>query len=431
MLVRFSVENYLSFKGRCILTLEPESLKERTDFLHTPFLYDVDTKVLKSVGIYGHNSHGKSNLLKAYDFFLKTLLPSSGQFDDDEIGIEPFRLNDYSYLDPTMFETTFYLAESKYRYGYRVIANKVVEEWLYYSQAKVRENYLFHRVEQEFKLSKNWAKESGKIVEKAIHFTQPGQLFLKTLFRSKDIPKNIAQIYNWIRGNIILQDLADEKYLKQALIILSTEAYRPLINRLIEKADLGFTSVINKIDSLIDRKVSLEEDILRVWFKNEIRDFTLHSTRNVYNQAYKLVETIQFEILKNESSGTIKFLILACYLSYAIKEGQLIIIDEIDSKFHVLLLKLILEFYNDSNINVMGSQMIFTTHNTFLLNDFLRRDQIYFVEKNIYGESSLRRAHTTEKPIRIDSSIEREYRKGKLGGVSKKLSDRNQTKLDF
>jgi len=66
------------------------------------------------------------------------------------------------------------------------------------------------------------------------------------------------------------------------------------------------------------------------------------------------------------------------------------------------------------------------------LNDVLRRDQIFFVEKNIYGESSLRKAHSAQNPIRIDTTVEKEYRKGKLGGISKKLlSDKNQTKLDF
>ena len=76
--------------------------------------------------------------------------------------------------------------------------------------------------------------------------------------------------------------------------------------------------------------------------------------------------------------------------------------------------------------------MVFTTHNTILLNNILRRDQIILVEKNEFGESSLEKAHTSDKPIRIDASIEKEYRKGKLGGVSKKLiKENNQTKLDF
>lgn len=125
-------------------------------------------------------------------------------------------------------------------------------------------------------------------------------------------------------------------------------------------------------------------------------------------------------------------MILSCFLSFAIKQGQLIIIDEIDSKFHSLLLRLIIEFYNDAKVNVNGSQMIFTTHNTILLNDILRRDQIVFIEKNEFGESSIKKAHSSENPIRIDSSIEKEYRKGKIGGVSKKLAkDNNQTTMDF
>src|SRR5687768_10926339 len=106
MLVNFTVENFLSFKERFVLNLEPDSLKERTDFLHTPYLYNMDVRLLKSVGIYGYNSHGKSNLTKAYHYFVNSLLPSTGQFNDEEIKAQPFTLNDYSHAEPTMFETT-------------------------------------------------------------------------------------------------------------------------------------------------------------------------------------------------------------------------------------------------------------------------------------------------------------------------------------
>lgn len=69
----------------------------------------------------------------------------------------------------------------------------------------------------------------------------------------------------------------------------------------------------------------------------------------------------------------------------------------------------------------MNSQMIFTTHNTVLLDKKLRRDQMFFVEKNEQGESSLERMHSSKKPIRVGKSLEKEYRKGTIGGVSKKL----------
>ena len=81
---------------------------------------------------------------------------------------------------------------------------------------------------------------------------------------------------------------------------------------------------------------------------------------------------------------------------------------------------LVTSFHNPE-INPINSQLIFTTHNTQLLDQKLRRDQMVIVEKNEWGESAIRRAHTTENPVRIGKSLEKEYRKGKLGGDSKKI----------
>jgi len=126
-------------------------------------------------------------------------------------------------------------------------------------------------------------------------------------------------------------------------------------------------------------------------------------------------------LLKSESSGSIKYFVTAAYLSYAIKQSQLIWIDELDSSLHPLLLQMLIKAYNRPEINANASQLIYTTHNTILMNKKLRRDQIVFVNKNKYGESFLERMHTKERPIRIDKSVEKEYRDGDLGGVSTKL----------
>ncbi len=92
-----------------------------------------------------------------------------------------------------------------------------------------------------------------------------------------------------------------------------------------------------------------------------------------------------------------------------------------------------IKIYLSNKINVSGSQMIFTTHNTFILGkSILRRDQITIVEKNQYGESSIKRMHGARKPLRVDTQIEKEYLKGDLGGVSEKLKKNNdQNELDF
>lgn len=432
MLVSFSLANFLSFKERSTLSMVPDALKENKDYLHIPILYDMNARLLKSVSIYGHNSHGKSNFIKSYLFFQSFILTSADHNRDESIDIENFRLNSSTVNEPSLFEAVFYIKETKYRYGFKLTNKKIVEEWLYYAEAGVRDNYLFYRVEREIKTNKVWYKENAALLDKLIVFTQPHQLLLSTLISAKDTPSTIDKIASWIKGNMILSDISEEKYLERALMILSLEKYRPLINKLIERADLGFTTVIDKIDNMTSNKLSISEDIIKLWYKKELKDFSLFSQHNYYDESNKLIETVDFQFLKNESAGTLRFLLLACYLCYVIKQGQLIIIDEIDSRFHSLLLETIILFYNDAKVNVAGSQMIFTTHNTALLDGILRRDQVWVVEKNERGESSLLKAHTSKNPIRIDSSIEKQYRKGSLGGISKKLKkDNNQASFDF
>ncbi len=97
---------------------------------------------------------------------------------------------------------------------------------------------------------------------------------------------------------------------KQALLILSNERYRILVNKLIFQADLGFTTILDRIDSLLTNKLSLGEDIINLWFREELNEFSLYTKHDVYNDSHKIIDTVKFELLKRESSGTIKFLIL-------------------------------------------------------------------------------------------------------------------------
>jgi len=433
MLISFSIGNYLSFKDKQTLELNPESLKEHTDYLHIPYLYDIDVRLLKAISIFGHNSHGKSNFIKGYQFFLDFIF-SSFTIGRTEglIEIDNFKLSTATAKEPSFFETIFYIRDKKYRYGFRITPEQVTEEWLYYSEAKVRENYLFVRAGQDFKLSKIWSKESEGKVDQSLFFTKPTNLLLSVLISQGSIPK-INDIAKWFRGNIIISDIADDIHLKRAIVLLSHPTFRSTINKFIEKADLGFVTIIEKIDSHLKNRMSLDREFVEMMFSIELDRFELYTRHDIYDENYKKVNTVLFEMLKSESSGTIKYLVLVSYLSYAIKQGQLILVDEIDSKFHALLLKFLLSTYLNNKVNASGSQMIFTTHSTFLLGkNMLRRDQAVIVEKNKYGESFIKRMHGAKKPLRVDTQVEKEYIKGNLGGVSEKLKrGNNQNEINF
>ena len=422
MLVSFSLGNFLSFKDIQTLSLTPESLKDLKDNLIIPYLYSHDERLLKSVAIYGHNSYGKSNFIKGFQFFQQLIFNSfsAGQVTTT-IATQPFLLNPVMALKPSFFEIVFIIKEIKYRYTVTLTATEVIEEGLYYAESRIRENYLFERGGQEFKVSKNWNKDAGNKIDQVIFFTKPHILFLSVLFSQPDIPK-VQDICNWLNANLIIPD----DYLKEiakARLIYSDLKYQNLISKFIKAADIGFTTIFDKLENLSKSHLQLEKGFLNMLYEKEIKDFVLYTRHDVYNDERMLLNSIEFELQKDESAGSIKYFIIVSLLAYAIKNSQLIWVDELDSRFDSGLLEMLIQSFHNPEINPINSQMIFTTHNTVLLDKKLRRDQMVMVEKDKYGESKIRRMHSSKKPIRVGKSVEKEYRKGDFGGKSKNISN--------
>jgi AAA15 family ATPase/GTPase len=206
-----------------------------------------------------------------------------------------------------------------------------------------------------------------------------------------------------------------------------------MVQNFLDDADLGFKTIFDKIKKKLATSTNkFDEGFLRnILYERSVAKFELFTYHKIYDEFHKEKKIIEFDFLKKESEGTIKFFIVVCLLILSIKNGLLVVLDELDSKFHSDLLDLIIMKFHNISINNSGAQLLFTSHNTILLDKKLRRDQILFVEKNDYGESFIKPMHTKTTPIRIDASIEKDYRKGKLGGVSKKIrnNDPNQTSL--
>lgn len=424
MLIKFKVKNYLSFKDEVELDLTAEALKDKKDYTHCPYLYNPKLNLVKSIAIFGHNAYGKSNLLKAYSFYRKFIL-SSFTFgkSTQEIDVTPFVLNASTMESPSFFEATFIIHNTKYRYGFETTKERVISEWLYYADGAVRENLLFNRAYQEIRdISKLWNKQSDNRIEQAKLFTKPQCLFLSVLIEQDSVPR-INKISDWFRGNVILNGnygLTTDG----ASNIYSKEEYREPILRFLDNADLGFSSIFSKISNYVTSGL-LTKEVSDFLFGIEMSNFDLYTHHDVYDTNYSVLKRIEFDLRKNESSGSIKYFILSCYLAYATKNAQLILIDELDASLSTQLLEFLLATYNSNKNNVAGSQMIFIVHNTILLNRKLRRDQLWFLQKNKYGESTIHRGHTVETPIRVDKSIEQDFREGKTKGTSKKVIKEN------
>lgn len=424
MVLKFAFSNVFSFRDKQEISFEPEALKELNGYLFTPKNYGKPDRFLRALAVYGHNSHGKSNFLKALQIFTSIVKNS---FRNPAVlnEIEPFALNTDNINKPSSFEIVFIIDGVKYRYGFEATSYKIVSEWLFHAPIGVKETSLFARNAQDFRISKVWNKEFNlKIETQAMPFAVPNVLLMSVLIAQQN--EAIAKFTKAINSIFILKDLSNNELLGVAATIFSDKVYANSIQDFINNADLGFNTIYNKIDKIITTSNHLDEGFLKeVVYEKKIEKFELYTHHTIFDKTYNKREIVEFDLLKKESEGTIKFFILSTLLAYAIKHDQFLIIDELDSKFHSDLLGLIIKNFHALASNSSDAQIIFTSHNTILLDNHLRRDQILLIEKNAYGESKIQPMHTKKTPVRHDTSIEKAYRKGKLGGVSKVMK-RNQ-----
>lgn len=423
MILKISFSNIFSFKDEQEISFIPQPLKEFPEYLVKPHKYGDSEVLLRSIATYGHNSYGKSNILKALEYFLGAI---SNSFKNSTIltELDYFALNTTSRKKPSLFEVIFLIDDVKYRYGFKISQDRVHEEWLYYAPYGVKESYLFERNEQEFRISKQWNRASeNKIESQATPFAIPNVLLSSVLIAQNN--SAILSIFKPLNSILLIKDVTAPSLLAKSALIFSSPRYAIKVNQLLEGADLGFKTIFDKVEKRLAETNKYERGFLQnIFYEKEVEKFELYTYHRIYDDLLNEKEVIEFDFLKKESDGTIKFFIIASLLVYAIENNLAVFIDELDSKFHSDLLDLLISKFHSPIINTGGCQLFFTTHNTILLDKKLRRDQVYLVEKDEYGASNIKPMHTKSSPVRIDASIEKDYRKGKYGGVSKKIHKR-------
>ena len=144
MLVQFSVGNFLSFNQKRMLNLEAKGISE----LKTNISTFKPEKILRSAVIYGANSSGKSNLIKALERMREVVLTSVRLNDSDELDYSPFLLSTETENKPTFFEIVFWQDSTRYRYGFAYNLKQIVNEWLFAGKSETREKTLFIRTEE-------------------------------------------------------------------------------------------------------------------------------------------------------------------------------------------------------------------------------------------------------------------------------------------
>jgi len=407
MLLNFRVKNYLSIKEEVLFTME--ATKYKSDNLINNNLSIGQVDLLKSAVIFGPNGSGKSNIIlamKKMRYIVENMLSKKNR-------ITPFKFDVISANEPTNFEVKFLYEDVIYRYGFSVKNEIIVEEWLYYknNKSRARENQYFQRNFQDFQNFGEYKKEADLI--KKENKTREDKLYITIVaeFNGK-ISRDVIQwfeTFNIFSG--IHSDLTSFTLEK-----MENELQKERIIDFLQSADFGIVDLKEKKISFDDVKINIEDENLPIDILDEMKEKGFRSIETFHHK-YENKKFVGLEPLAliRESDGTQKLFELVGAIIECLDNGEILIIDELDNSFHTKMTEAIIKLFN-SEKNIKNAQLIFASHDTNILTQKLfRRDQIWFTEKNIYGETQL--YSLIDFGTRKDASLEKNYLEGNYGSI--------------
>ena len=409
MLIEFSVKNFLSFKEKVTLSMEKGNGDENLENVITNNITDL----LKTAAIYGANASGKSNILKAFTCAIlmvrnSNLIPIEGKWNF----IKPFSFDETSKKSPSEFEFIFIVNNVKYRYFFSADENKVYDEILdaYYSQKPTNiftrtktNNYVFN-------------SDKNKLESLATNNTE-NKLFLSTATTwNYDKTKDA---FLWFSTAIDTYDSFNEIADKDLIDYSNDdESLKTFSLKLLKEADILIKDITvdyeeKEIDStMVDMFIP---PLARNGKKYKIKNVNIELEHEVVdNNNNRHIYKLNFN---EESSGTRVLFAFAPFLKRAFENTKIIIVDELEKSMHPSLVKFIVKLFNNENINKSNSQLIFTTHATNLLDlELLRRDQIWFTEKN--PDNGVSELYPLDSfSVRKDENISKGYINGRYGAI--------------
>lgn len=446
MLIEFAVTNFRSIKGRQVISMLPsDRVKEeaRKNPLF-PISGYKDLNLLTLAAIWGKNSAGKSNFVKAFKA-LQWLIRYSHRFTlgDTLDANEPFQFDLASQKRPTTFEIDFIGGDQK-RYTYLVEFNKdtILREELHYfvvsatgktNQRKlyVRQNGQSISFGDDFKGLKKPIEErtrtnvlflSKSIIENNT-FLEPVFSFLTNGFQISDFSEGYIDFQTRYFAKVAVDSAsADLETLNKALRD-SASADMEILNKALRDIDTGILYLeTSKMDSL-PKNILIEEQPDEILNNEQLksRDKLLDTLRTEIKTVHRLFDGNQ-EIgvfkefpLDQESEGTRKFIAVFSAIMFMIKKGKLLIVDEFDKSFHPHLTKTLISLLTNIKINPNGAQLIFTTHDNNLM-DSLDNDQINLVQKDYVGSTEIYTVSDI-RGLRGEMSTSKRYLRGDFEGI--------------
>jgi AAA15 family ATPase/GTPase len=438
LLLRFAFENHRSFRDESDLTLVQPRLKTARPLDGTWLGY-----TNRVAAIYGSNASGKSGVLEAMAFMRDVILNSAGAWSQNKrLPRIPFALDGHSRKEPSTFAVDFALADIRYEYGFSLSEESITGEWLY-TYPTGRKRVLFERGEEpseltfgrdlrggdstlrritgkrELVLSKGASLRNEQL--EAIYLALTGHLVVAR-FSEFDREERLRRVVEDIAdGTLSLHDL--EIMLKVADVGITgaevAEEEAPPNARRVLRALLKAERADPAVDNALNLRPESQGEPLFELDDEEIDRFIADAAHSLKFRHVGQDEKTYQLASSEQSTGTLSWLSLAAPALRMLRIGGVLAVDELDSSLHPQLSQVMIQMFRDDRLNPNGSQLIFTTHDTFFMSPAsdveLRPDEIWLAQKGRDGASEL--FSIADFPTRKDDNLARRYLQGRYGAI--------------
>lgn len=376
MVLEIRLSNMFSFRDEVTLDLQAAKIQTKKARELEGNLFSVDgEQMLKSVALFGANASGKSNVIKAIRACVNMVRSSHNYNVDTRFAISPFKFEDYA-NKPSSFYIRFLLNGIEYEYSFSFMHDEIITETLYYYPSG-RKSLVFSRDESRGTEKKD-IYEFKTVIKRP--FDVADNTSKKTLYisRASQMDREIAQkIFLFFCNDIVLD-------------------YQ--------------VANIDSLDNLFKERKEQMLEVLRT-ADSDIIDFKIQN--NAITTFHRTNPSVAFDFEMEESEGTKTLFRMMVRMIGIIHEGKMLLVDEIDNSLHTQLVEFVIGMFNHSD----HAQLIYTTHNTHLLNTgFQRRDQVYFVNKREDGSSDLYSLFDF-KDFRDTLDMEKAYLQGRFDAI--------------
>ena len=376
MVLEIRLSNMFSFRDEVTLDLQAAKIQTKKARELEGNLFSVDgEQMLKSVALFGANASGKSNVIKAIRACVNMVRSSHNYNVDTKFAISPFKFEDYA-NKPSSFYIRFLLNGVEYEYSFSFMHDEIITETLFY-YPNGRKSLVFSRDESRGTEKKD-IYEFKTVIKRP--FDVADNTSKKTLYisRASQMDREIAQkIFLFFCNDIVLD-------------------YQ--------------VANIDSLDNLFKERKEQMLEVLRT-ADSDIIDFKIQN--NAITTFHRTNPSVAFDFETEESEGTKTLFRMMVRMIGIIHEGKMLLVDEIDNSLHTQLVEFVIGMFNHSD----HAQLIYTTHNTHLLNtDFQRRDQVNFVNKREDGSSDLYSLFDF-KDFRDTLDMEKAYLQGRFDAI--------------